>query len=231
MLIIKLNRLAFDNISLEMRKVNSRCTFPPKLDLKKHYYHTIMDDDKKANFNQQKQEAVSRYNELKEKIGKDDDADENKEGKFSKGDEKELKKLIEDIENMTEPARDENEEFWYKLVGINVHQGKASAGHYWSYINTKRATAKEDDEEDKITKSGTDKDPWMEFADTQVTNWDYDKFLEPRCFGSDKSAFGDFEQEGTSAYMLFYERVTKKNIRLVVHEKDTVTRNDATKLR
>lgn len=43
--------------------------------------------------------------------------------------------------------------------------------------------------------------------------------MEPRCYGSDKSAFGDFEQEGTSAYMLFYERVQKKDIRIVVKDK------------
>lgn len=26
----------------------------------------------------------------------------------------------------------------YKLVGTTVHSGTANAGHYWSYINTKR---------------------------------------------------------------------------------------------
>lgn len=28
--------------------------------------------------------------------------------------------------------------FEYKLVGIVMHSGAASSGHYWSYINTKR---------------------------------------------------------------------------------------------
>lgn len=57
MLIVKLNRLAFDNISGEMRKVNSRCTFPPELSLKDYYYHNIMNADKKSKFNEQKQIA------------------------------------------------------------------------------------------------------------------------------------------------------------------------------
>lgn len=117
---------------------------------------------------------------------------------------------------MIEPPRDDNENFTYKLVGINVHQGKANTGHYWSYINTKRATKESDDE---LTKSNTESDPWMEFNDSQVTSWDY-KNVDRRCYGSNKSAFGDFAQEGTSAYMLFYERIEKKDIRIVVDKKN-----------
>ena len=51
MLTFKLNRLAYDVATAEMKKVNSKCEFPPYLDLKEHYYHEIMTDEKKAKFN------------------------------------------------------------------------------------------------------------------------------------------------------------------------------------
>lgn len=58
--------------------------------------------------------------------------------------------------------------FEYKLVGVNVHSGTANAGHYWSYINTKRGLD-EPDGEDPVWER-TDNDPWMEFNDSMVSN-------------------------------------------------------------
>ena len=55
----------------------------------------------------------------------------------------------------------------------------------------------------------------MEFNDTQVSNWDFKKQVESRCFGSAQQE----TNSGTSAYMLFYERVRKKDIRLVLYNK------------
>ena len=52
----------------------------------------------------------------------------------------------------------------------------------------------------------------MEFNDTQVTNWNFTQQLESRCFGSKRS----LDTQGTSAYMLFYERVVKKPLRIRV---------------
>lgn len=33
---------------------------------------------------------------------------------------------------------EEDDCFEYKLVGVVVHSGTAHAGHYWSFINTRR---------------------------------------------------------------------------------------------
>ena len=53
----------------------------------------------------------------------------------------------------------------------------------------------------------------MEFNDTQVQNWNFTQQLESRCFGSKRA----LETQGTSAYMLFYERVVKKPLRIRVN--------------
>ena len=49
----------------------------------------------------------------------------------------------------------------YKLVGVNVHQGTANQGHYWSYINTNRGGRRNDEHECK-------NDSWFEFNDQYV---------------------------------------------------------------
>ena len=113
-------------------------------------------------------------------------------------------KTLEDIENATWPEKEDTYE--YKLVGINVHSGTANAGHYWSYINTTR---------DPWRAAYADK--WMEFNDTHVQSWNYLQEVETRCFGNKGSrGFDVAGDSGTSAYMLFYERVDrfKKNDRM-----------------
>jgi ubiquitin C-terminal hydrolase len=49
----------------------------------------------------------------------------------------------EEEEEGEAPAKKEgllpDEEYEYKLIGVNVHMGHAAAGHYLSYINTSRS--------------------------------------------------------------------------------------------
>ena len=40
----------------------------------------------------------------------------------------------------------EDEEFVYRLVGVNIHRGTGHSGHYWSLIHLKRG----DDEPDPV---------------------------------------------------------------------------------
>ena len=89
-----------------------------------------------------------------------------------------------------------------------MHFGSARSGHYWSYINTNRTG-------DRIDGNWNQTENWMEFNDTQVSSWDFKKQVESRCFGSAHQE----TNSGTSAYMLFYERVKKKDIRLVLYNK------------
>jgi len=56
----------------------------------------------------------------------------------------------------------------------------------------------------------------MEYDDSQVLDWQFKRFVELRCYGSKEITGFGTGQSGTSAYMLFYERVKKKDIRLVI---------------
>jgi len=105
-------------------------------------------------------------------------------------------------------------------VGVNVHSGTANAGHYWSYINTNRGV---DEKKDDTTWIKTEADIWNEYNDSRVSDWEF-KELEQRTFGNAPksnnngyfSALGD--SYGTSAYMLFYERRQKKDLKIIVPE-------------
>ena len=86
--------------------------------------------------------------------------------------EEELAKKREREEETREPDRDDC--FEYKLVGVNVHSGTANMGHYWSYINTNRGV------DEKAAEGGVDStwikteaDPWMEFNDSRVSDWEF----------------------------------------------------------
>ena len=77
-------------------------------------------------------------------------------------DEQELKTIEkgDDRDDFMETMQPLDEDCWqYRLVGVNVHQGRANAGHYWSYINTNRSGDKIDSNQD-ITSN------WMEYNDT-----------------------------------------------------------------
>ena len=90
--------------------------------------------------------------------------------------------------------------FKYKLVGINVHSGSADGGHYWSYINTNRGGVNQEEQQGW---RDTVNDPWMEFNDHRVTECNFGE-MRQRCYGQSDSGN---QRQGTSAYMLFYERV------------------------
>lgn len=67
----------------------------------------------------------------------------------------------------------------YELVGVVVHSGQASAGHYYSFI-------KERKRQDNINRSR-----WMKFNDTTVEEFEMnDCSLEAECFGGSYKAKG-----------------------------------------
>ena len=53
----------------------------------------------------------------------------------------------------------------------------------------------------------------MEFNDQQVHHWDYSKHVKS-CYGTKAEKGQNNEDYGTSAYLLFYERVKKKPLKL-----------------
>jgi hypothetical protein len=128
---------------------------------------------------------------------------------------------------------DEETCYEYKLVGVNVHSGSAHAGHYWSYINTKRGMTEPDSNDPNW--SNTENDVWMEYNDSQVKDFNFEK-LKDECFGGEKKAessggfsfggFGGFgDTYGKSAYMLVYERKEKRPIKILVDDEEELKMN------
>ena len=192
-LIVHLQRIVFNFDTFENDKVNTLAKFPTMLDLKPYSYFEVMGKENRLN---EEEEAASS----KPKKDEEDVLTE-----------EEINKKKEEEEEKREPIREDC--FEYKLVGVNVHSGTANMGHYWSYINTNRGV----DEDKDPNWVRTEADPWMEFNDSRVSNWDF-KEIEKECFGNEagQSFMGD--SYGTSGYMLFYERRIKKDLKILVEE-------------
>ena len=104
----------------------------------------------------------------------------------------------------------EKEYYLYKLVGIIVHNGYAEGGHYYSYINTTRASVNDQEKSDH----------WLEFNDSFVKEFDARKIPDECYGGGDDFAQTIFDDNMVdtsrcnngklkSAYMLIYERKQK----------------------
>ena len=113
----------------------------------------------------------------------------------------------------TEIYNKEDEYYQYVLKGINVHTGSADGGHYFSFIDVNR------EGKDNIMKDNPDnKDNWLTFNDSHVSEFDTDK-IPSECFGG--SAEGYPFENCQNAYLLIYERKKKTPIRILINEKET----------
>jgi ubiquitin carboxyl-terminal hydrolase 34 len=118
----------------------------------------------------------------------------------------------------------EDDYYTYELVGVVVHIGIATAGHYYSYINIKR-----DGEGDTWSfDPEADTNKWLTFNDSTVSQFNF-RNLEEECFGgsanadakdeSDAIGFKKSDWENSkNAYMVIYERVKKAPLKLVTEE-------------
>ena len=187
-LIVHLKRLLFNFDTFRNDKINTYFEFPAYLDLTPYSFYHIM----------------GKENRLRKK--KDEDGEEEDE-------EKEEEEKKDDEEN---PWPEEEDCFEYKLVGVTVHSGSADSGHYWAYINIKRG--QDEPGEDDPEWANTEKDPWMEFNDSRVSEYKFSK-LKDDAFGGSKSSsgWGSWSTSyGQSAYMLVYERKKKKPLKVLV---------------
>lgn len=192
MLFVHLQRLVFNFDTFQNDKVNTALEFPDTLDLKPYSFYHIMEKEGRLKKKQEKQEDDESEEEL---------------------DEETIKKRQEEEKSWPQ----EETCYEYKLVGATIHSGTANAGHYWSYINTKRG--QQEDENDE-TWEHPDVDPWLEFNDSTVRDLDYKKVSEDG-FGGESSSMGfsAFSSSyGKSAYMLVYERREKKPVKVLVKD-------------
>lgn len=107
-----------------------------------------------------------------------------------------------------------DDNYIYKLVGVTVHSGNGSHGHYYSYINTDRG----DKEKDPYTKEkewlDVSKDSWREFNDDEVKYFSFSSLVK-EAYGDEVKDFQKSATSGKSAYMLVYERKLKTDIRQI----------------
>lgn len=97
---------------------------------------------------------------------------------------------IEHLSNSPEGSTED----WFELVGVLIHAGTAESGHYYSFIQ-ERPTSRKDES-------------WFEFNDDLVSPWDPSK-MEAACFGGTETSWdngGATYEKNYCAYMLFYER-------------------------
>ncbi|XP_072024482.1 uncharacterized protein [Amphiura filiformis] len=127
-------------------------------------------------------------------------------------------------------STDEN---YYQLVGVVVHTGQASSGHYYSLIMDRHGDEK----------NNPDWGKWYKFNDSSVSPYDLtDQGLEEECFGgSYKTTWRDYRtyssyipggysavQRSHSGYMLFYEKVDTSDSGIDSHIK-TAQKQQTTK--
>ena len=120
----------------------------------------------------------------------------------------------EQLERLLEIADDD---YIYRLVGVNIHSGTVSSGHYWSFINTRRGTDEpaSEDGDDSEWKRSVDSN-WLEFNDSVVREASMDKIKADAIGGgSSSSSYYESSGSGKSAYMLIYEKKRKKSVREV----------------
>lgn len=108
-------------------------------------------------------------------------------------------------------------------MGINIHAGSGRGGHYWSIINTNRNIEGSEPKWEKV-----EDDSWKKFDDSRIDISLFSR-MEGEAFGGDASRVdnNDLSQVeygwGKSAYMLVYERKTKRDIRQVDPETQTTS--------
>ena len=107
----------------------------------------------------------------------------------------------------------EDDDFIYRLVGVNIHRGSAQHGHYWSLININRGTK----EKDGPVWGKVEEDIWKAFDDDEVRFQSYSN-IAGESYGGDATGLKQDEIDtflsegsayGKSSYMLVYERKTK----------------------
>jgi ubiquitin C-terminal hydrolase len=131
-----------------------------------------------------------------------------------------------DISDSDEIYPKHDDYYEYYLVGVVVHIGSADAGHYFSFINTKRDgddSCMNINREDILNLNNGKENSWLKFNDTKISKWDVKK-LEEECFGgklneSDSTMNLDSVQ---SAYMAFYERKLKTPMKIAIPNQDVV---------
>lgn len=198
-LIVHLQRIIFNFETFRNDKINTFFEFPYQLDLKPYSFYEVMKNEGR----------------LKQKGGEEGEEAEAEQPKQENNEEN--------------PWPEEEDCYEYKLVGVEVHSGSANAGHYWSFINTRRGVDEPDENDPNWNK--TESDPWMKFNDSSVTEYNFEKLKED-CYGGDGKS-GDSDSwsfggtYGQSAYMLVYEKRQKRPLKILATPEEVQTKKES----
>mmetsp|Transcript_23126 Transcript_23126/g.22589 ORF Transcript_23126/g.22589 Transcript_23126/m.22589 type:complete len:247 (+) Transcript_23126:1460-2200(+) len=131
--------------------------------------------------------------------------------------------IDENDEEIKQLLNVEDDEYIYRLVGVNIHIGTAEHGHYYSLINTKRGVDEPD--EAKPEWAQPEKDMWKQFEDDKIKHYSFSDMKLDSYGGMQETAMNEYEINaylantggsfGKNAYMLVYERKKKKDLREV----------------
>lgn len=87
----------------------------------------------------------------------------------------------------------------YELVGVVVHSGQASAGHYYSFIKERKRP--------DPAANPTSRSRWFKFNDTTVEEFEMnDATLEAECFGGTYKAKAYDSSNFTKSYSFYFSR-------------------------
>jgi len=183
----------------------------------------------------------------KKKVGKETETNEKKQEDIKEETKEESKKRNDSDDGVNNRIFVKEDSYYeYELVGVLVHSGVAEAGHYYSFINTKRSGNENTMNFDR-QKDGNE---WIKFDDSMISSFNI-KNLEEECFGgsnktdsnggtnagwamstaasaaagTSSSNYGFSDEISKSAYMLVYERKEKCPIKYVAKTDELSVKN------
>mmetsp|Transcript_24439 Transcript_24439/g.56365 ORF Transcript_24439/g.56365 Transcript_24439/m.56365 type:complete len:3222 (+) Transcript_24439:123-9788(+) len=223
-LVLHLKRFEFDYNTFETMKLNSRCAFPEKLNMRPYTTQGIAEAEAAA------AAAEERKKEADDGGVKAGGAAAGSDGTKGADDPNGSVPSTEegaggsdgaggDAGNVGGGAKSEleDEDFMYELRGVLIHSGVAQSGHYYAFVR-ERESADDVSVESaggvsaEAGDGGGGGGQWFRFDDDEVSEWDSSQ-LERECFGGTvvKSWNGvpsQIEHELiANAFMLFYDKV------------------------
>jgi hypothetical protein len=187
-LVLHLKRFDLDFTTFETVKVNDRCSFPTRLNMKPYTKEGMAERDAQAaqelekgeqEKEQLRQQQQQTLQQPEEQMTKEPSAAVDSSNKASFDVEPSRGGAAATVENTgssstsssapsttaTQQAAElDDGDFFYNLRGVLIHAGVSQSGHYYSFIKDKETGQ------------------WFRFDDEDVTPWDL-KNLERQCFG------------------------------------------------
>lgn len=195
-LILSLQRTVLNWDSLTMVKINSRWEFPTEFNFEPYTKEGL----------EWREKLRMKENKLKRGINLSEGVDYEPgpgEATVVPAEEEKKKHAADDDEILGPYLKHPKEYYEYRLVGVGMHIGQASTGHYFSYINT--------DREGLAAHEGKTLEKWFEFNDSFVRPFN-PQDIPKKCFGGTTE---DSCEDTSSAVVLFYEKDIKSPIQVI----------------